>query len=61
MNKLKKEILKDVVLQLTQNDSCLESKNEDIDVVPCAEIIDELTAYLEFTKQNDFNNNTAKN
>ena len=58
MNKLEKEILEDVVLQLKQNDSCLESKNEDIDVVLCAEIIDEL---LEFTKQNDFNTNTAKN
>ena len=40
MNELEKEILKDVVSELKQNDFCLKSK--DIDIVPCAEVIDEL-------------------
>ena len=40
MNELEKEILKDVVTELKQNDFCLKSK--DIDIVPCAEVIDEL-------------------
>lgn len=40
MNELEKEILKDVVTELKQNDFCLKSK--DIDIVPCSEVIDEL-------------------
>lgn len=42
MNELGKQILKDVVAELKENNSYLESKNKNIDVVPCAEIIDEL-------------------
>ena len=37
MNELEKEILKDVVAELKQNDL-----SNDIDIVPCAEAIDEL-------------------
>lgn len=37
MNELEKEILKDVVAELKQNDL-----SNDVDVVPCAEVIDEL-------------------
>lgn len=37
MNELEKEILKDVVTELQQNDL-----SNDVDVVPCAEVIDEL-------------------
>jgi hypothetical protein len=55
MNELEKEILKDVVAQLKQNDSCLESKNKNVDVVPCAKIIDELTDYW-----NSLNKNSLK-
>ena len=40
MNELEKEILKDVVAELKQNDL-----SSDIDIVSCAEVIDEL---LEF-------------
>lgn len=40
MNELAKEILKDVVTELKQNDFCLKSK--DIDIVPYSEVIDEL-------------------
>ena len=42
MNELKKEILKNVVAALKQNDL-----SSDIEIVPCAEAIDEL---LEFSK-----------
>ena len=55
MNELEKEILKDVVAQFKQNDSCLESKNKNVDVVPCAKIIDELTDYW-----NSLNKNSLK-
>lgn len=40
MNELEKEILKDVVSELKQNDL-----SNDIDIVPCAEVIDGLLAF----------------
>ena len=47
MNELEKEILKDVVAELKQNDL-----SNDVDVVPCAEVIDELleTISLQYSK-----------
>lgn len=55
MNELEKEILKDVVAELKQNDL-----SSDIDVVPCAEVIDGLLelnspSYALQTAQYDLN------